>query len=228
MPHTNPRRRQDLADAAIALLASSGVHGLTHRAAENAAGLPPGTASNYFRSREALLIAAAERVAELHHADTDHAARRHLDAAAHADGQLPASPGDEVAGLLAGSLLLATTAHRERYLAVVELLLEARRRPALAAALAGMQEIATGLTAGLHARLGLPIPASAVPVLIALYEGALFALLTAPAEHATEASARALARAIVHGALPGWRAADVRAQPPGGHAQRVAGQGETG
>jgi AcrR family transcriptional regulator len=204
VPHTNPRRRRDLADAAIALLASSGVHGLTHRAAENAAGLPPGTASNYFRSREALLIAAAERIAELHHADTDHAAQQHQDTAADPAGRPAAGPGDQVADLLAGSLLAATTIHRDRYLAVVELLLEARRRPALAAALAGMQEIATGLTAGLHARLGLPIPASAVPVLIALYEGALFALLTAPAEHATEQSAGTLARAIVHGALPGW------------------------
>ena len=183
------------------------MHGLTHRAVEKEAGLPPGTASNYFRSREALLVAAAERVVELHHADTDDAAQQHLDAVAHPDGQQPASPGDEVADLLAGSLLLATTTHRDRYLAVVELLLEARRRPALGAALAGMQETATSLTAGLHARLGLPIPASAVPVLIALYEGALFALLTAPAEHATEQSARALAGAIVHGALPGWPAA---------------------
>jgi AcrR family transcriptional regulator len=215
VPHTNPRRRRDLADAAIALLASSGVHGLTHRAAENAAGLPPGTASNYFRSREALLIAAAERIAELHHADTDDAAQQHLDAVAHPGGQQPASPGDEVADLLAGSLLLAATTHRDRYLAVVELLLEARRRPALGAALAGMQETATSLTAGLHARLGLPIPASAVPVLIALYEGALFALLTAPAEHATEQSARALAGAIVHGALPGWPDSAGPARRPG-------------
>jgi AcrR family transcriptional regulator len=206
VPHTNPRRRQDLADAAIALLASSGVHGLTHRAAEHAAGLPPGTASNYFRSREALLIAAAERIAELHHAETSRAAQQYRDTPAPRDGQPSGGPGEQAAELIAGSLAGAATIHRERYLAVLELLLEARRRPALAAALASMQETATRLTAGLHAHLGLPIPAGAVPILIALYEGALFTLLTAPSGPATEHFARALAHAIVHGALPGGAA----------------------
>jgi AcrR family transcriptional regulator len=206
VPHTNPRRRRELADAAIALLASSGVHGLTHRTAETAAGLPAGTASNYFRSREALLVAAAERIAELHYADMSQAAQQYQDSATSGSGQLPVpgSPGEQLVDLLAGSLLAATTVHRERYLAVVELLLEARRRPALAAALAGLQEIATGFTAGLHAELGLPIPATAVPILMALYEGALFTLLTALPEQATEDAARTLAHAIVHGALPGW------------------------
>jgi AcrR family transcriptional regulator len=206
VPHTNPGRRRDLADAAIALLASSGVHGLTHRAAERTAGLPPGTASNYFRSREALVIAAAERVAELHYADTDRAAQQYLDTTA--TRGIRASPSEQVVDLLAGSLLAAATTYRERYLAVFELLLEAQRRPTLAAALAGMQETATRLTAALHARLGLPIPATAVPTLIALYEGALFTLLTAPPGHATQQSARTLAHAIVHGALPDWPAPD--------------------
>jgi AcrR family transcriptional regulator len=204
VPHTNPGRRRDLADAAIALLASSGVHGLTHRAAEQRAGLPPGTASNYFRSREALLIAAAERVAELHYADTDRAAQEYLETVA----PRGTSPSEQVVDLLAWSLLAATTTYRERYLAVFELLFEAQRRPTLAAALAAMQETATRLTAALHARLGLPIPATAVPTLIALYEGALFTLLAAPPELASEQSARTLAHAIVHGALPGWPASE--------------------
>jgi AcrR family transcriptional regulator len=201
VPHTNPGRRRELADAAITLLASSGVHGLTHRAVENAAGLPPGTASNYFRTREALLVAAAERVAELHFA-----AERA--ATAPGTGPRPGSTVPEMAAeavdLIAGSLFAAATAERERYLAVYELLFEARRRPALAAALAGLAEDATQFTAGLHARLGLPIPGSAVPTLIALYEGALFILLTTPPEHISEDTAHALAHAIVHGALPGW------------------------
>ena len=212
MPHTNPRRRRELADAAIGLLASSGVHGLTHRAVENAAGLPPGTASNYFRTREALLVAAAERVAELHFAETDR------DATAASSGPQPGATlpamAEEVAGMLAGSLLAAATTHRDRYLAVFELLFEARRRPALAAALAGLQQDATQFTAGLHARLGLPIPASAVPTLIALYEGALFTLLITPPEHVSEDTAQALAHAIVHGALPGWTG-DAQNEPRG-------------
>ena len=59
VPPPNNERRAQLADAAIELLAASGVHGVTHRAVDRRAGLPAGTASNYFRSREALLVAAA-------------------------------------------------------------------------------------------------------------------------------------------------------------------------
>jgi AcrR family transcriptional regulator len=207
MPHANPERRQALADAAIALLASVGAHGLTHRAAENAAGLPPGTASNYFRSREALFTAAAERITELHYAETNQVAQDYREALP-PNGPAPGSPAEEAAELIADALVLAVTVQRERHLAVLELLLEARRRPGLAVTLAGLQESATSFTAGLHARLGLPIPASAVPVLLGLYEGALFTLLTAPPSPAVTQFARALAHAMVHGALPDWPAPD--------------------
>ena len=56
-------RRDALLDAAIDLLGRSGIHGLTHRALDVAAGLPAGSASNHFRTRDALLNAAAERFA---------------------------------------------------------------------------------------------------------------------------------------------------------------------
>jgi len=54
-----------VADAAIAVLADHGGRGLTHRAVDQAAGLPPGTTSNYARTREALLTLALTRIAEL-------------------------------------------------------------------------------------------------------------------------------------------------------------------
>ena len=54
-----------MADAAIAVLADHGGRGLTHRAVDQAAGLPPGTTSNYARTREALLTLALTRIAEL-------------------------------------------------------------------------------------------------------------------------------------------------------------------
>ncbi len=56
-------RRDVLLDAAIDLLGQSGIHGLTHRAVDVAAGLPSGSASNHFRTRDALLNAVAERFA---------------------------------------------------------------------------------------------------------------------------------------------------------------------
>jgi len=193
MPPTNPSRRRALTDAAIELLASSGVHGLTHRAVEKRAGLPPGTASNYFRSREALLVAAAERIVELHHADTDRINREHH-----------AARDAELAELLARSLLTAATTARDRYLAIFELQLEAVRRPALAAALAGLQDAAVRLTAGQHDQLGTAVPPERIPALIALYGGALFTLVTAPPGVVGEDLARQLAQAIVDGcAVPG-------------------------
>jgi AcrR family transcriptional regulator len=60
----NPERRIQLADAGLAVLADSGARGLTHRAVDAAAGLPAGTASNYFRTRDALLGALGERIFE--------------------------------------------------------------------------------------------------------------------------------------------------------------------
>ncbi|WP_067184348.1 TetR/AcrR family transcriptional regulator [Microtetraspora niveoalba] len=183
MPPTNPARRRALTDAAIELLASSGVHGLTHRAVEKEADLPPGTASNYFRSREALLVAAAERIVELHHADTDRATEQ------------PTTLVD----LWTESLLTAATTLRNRYLAIFELQLEASRRPLLASALAGLQDASLQITAGHHDKLDLSIPREKIPALIALYGGALFTLVTAPPGTASRDVIQDVVQVIVHG-----------------------------
>lgn len=55
-------RRQDLGDAAIAVVVERGLKGLTHRAVDAAAEVPAGTTSNYFRTRKALIDAVAERI----------------------------------------------------------------------------------------------------------------------------------------------------------------------
>src|SRR5512133_616737 len=62
-------RRAEIADAAISTLARDGMRGLTHRAVDRTAGLPEGSASYYFRTRQALLQATVERLAELTSAD---------------------------------------------------------------------------------------------------------------------------------------------------------------
>jgi DNA-binding transcriptional regulator YbjK len=58
-------RTRQVGDAAIAVLAEHGARGLTHRAVDQAAGLPPGTTSNYARTRSALLALTLARIAEL-------------------------------------------------------------------------------------------------------------------------------------------------------------------
>ncbi|WP_246074891.1 TetR/AcrR family transcriptional regulator [Nonomuraea terrae] len=59
-------KRSDLvADTAITLLAERGMRGLTHRAVDEAAGLPPGSTSNLARTRAALLELTLSRLSEL-------------------------------------------------------------------------------------------------------------------------------------------------------------------
>ncbi|WP_327092581.1 TetR family transcriptional regulator [Nonomuraea sp. NBC_01738] len=191
MPPTNPARRQALTDAAIDLLATAGAHGLTHRALEKATGLPAGTASNYFPSREALLVAAAERIAELHVADMAKAV------------ELTPPDGFDLADLLAESLFTAVTVLRGRYLAIFELQLESTRRPALATALSALQHASLQFTAGLHGDLGLGTSRETVAALMTLYGGALFSLVNAPPEHVTRKYVQKVAHVMVHGASSG-------------------------
>ncbi|WP_314173627.1 TetR/AcrR family transcriptional regulator [Streptomyces winkii] len=60
---TPPARSEMIADAAIALVADRGLRALTHRAVDEAAGLPQGSTSNHARTRAALIEAAVRRLA---------------------------------------------------------------------------------------------------------------------------------------------------------------------
>ncbi|HEY7594721.1 MAG TPA: TetR family transcriptional regulator [Actinophytocola sp.] len=112
-------RRDLIADATIATIARAGMRGLTHRAVDRAAGLPEGSTSYYFRTREALLFAALARMAELDVADI---------------GQVPAvGEVDEMSALLVAVMRRWLTSGRERTQARFELSLEATRRPELRA-----------------------------------------------------------------------------------------------
>lgn len=58
--------REDLLlDTALRVLAERGPRGLTHRAVDAAAGLPPGSTSNGFRTRRALVEGIASRLEQL-------------------------------------------------------------------------------------------------------------------------------------------------------------------
>ncbi|MFI6977988.1 TetR/AcrR family transcriptional regulator [Embleya sp. NPDC050154] len=188
-PPPNSARRRAIADGAIEVLARAGVHGFSHREVDETAGLPAGTTSNYFRNRDALLGAAAERVLELHRADM---------AAAHAVVAAPIDR-DGLMGLIAMSLEFSATAHRERYLAVYELTLEATRRPELQRTLDHMQTEAVDFTLDQHRALGLNTSREDVGTLITLFGGALYTLVTGQAGPVTGTAARALARGMVAG-----------------------------
>ncbi len=54
-------RRTALLDAALEIVGTEGMRGLTHRAVDAAAGVPAGSTSNLFRTREALISGIVER-----------------------------------------------------------------------------------------------------------------------------------------------------------------------
>jgi DNA-binding transcriptional regulator YbjK len=184
-------RRNALADAVIEILGTAGMHKLSHRAVDEQAGLPPGTAANYFPRRDELLAVAASRVAELHVAEM-----------AAADRQVagPAGP-DQLAELIGASLYDSATRHRTRYLAIFELTLEATRQPALAQTLAQIGMATAAATSAEHRALGLPTSAGQVQALMTLFGGTLLTLVTGPPGAVTRASTLALAQCLVSGVL---------------------------
>jgi DNA-binding transcriptional regulator YbjK len=186
-PPRNVQRRHALADAAIEVLGIRGIHQLSHRAVDEAAGLPAGTTSNYFKSRDELLEAVARRVATLHLADMDVISA--------------AMAGAGPAELIGRSLYDAATRRRTRFLAIFELSLESTRQPALMQAMSEIALATLDATVSHHRTLGLQTPPEQVQALMTLYGGALFALVTAPPGSVTEQGASALARCIVSGVL---------------------------
>ncbi|EXU69428.1 TetR family transcriptional regulator [Streptomyces sp. PRh5] len=120
-------RAELIADTALALLAERGMRGLTHRAVDEAAGLPLGSTSNHARTRAALLKAAVRRLAQ-------------REAEVLAPDEMPGPAGavpngtDPVAGpadALALALHRSLTTQRDLLIARYELALEATRRPEL-------------------------------------------------------------------------------------------------
>ncbi|GHD86618.1 TetR/AcrR family transcriptional regulator [Streptomyces naganishii] len=122
-PQPSASRAELVADTALTLLAERGMRGLTHRAVDEAAGLPQGSTSNVVRTRQALLELAVRRLAD-----------REARVLALHEMPDPRTGGPES---LVDALALAThralTRNRELTLARYELALEATRRPELRA-----------------------------------------------------------------------------------------------
>lgn len=152
-------RRSDLADAAIETLASAGMRGLTHRAVDRAAGLPEGSTSYYFRTRQALLQAVVERLAELTVADIP---------------ALPVTDPDALTDTVCAVIENGATAGRSRHLANHEVILEAVRRPELRAVLRNSWAIVHDKVAGQFAALGLDESRRRAVDFLALLDGLLF------------------------------------------------------
>jgi DNA-binding transcriptional regulator YbjK len=165
-----------IADAAITTLARDGMRGLTHRAVDRTAGLPEGSASYYFRTRQALLQATVERLAELTSTDMLASAAM-VDSPAMDSTAVPPPPGQELStfGALAAALVGSwLTAGRERQLARYELSLEATRRPELRQTLVTTGAAIRAVIAGRFAAAGVPEPAQRAADFAAFIDGLLF------------------------------------------------------
>lgn len=121
-------KRTTALDAAIELLGTEGLRGLTHRGVDAAAGLAAGSTSNYFRTRRALLDGVLDRLV----------ARDRADAAA-LTGPVPRTIG-ELEDLFVGYVLTATGPDVVRTRARYALFVEAASVPELRAAVQSRRE----------------------------------------------------------------------------------------
>ncbi|MFD0900975.1 TetR/AcrR family transcriptional regulator [Actinomadura sediminis] len=156
------------ADAAIEVIADEGLRGLTHRAVDARAGLPPGSASSCYRTRSALLGAVLERIVEL-----DEAALDRLQ-------PVPGGAPDDAVAALADLLEYWLGPARQRTRARLELYLDAARRPELRphlerASLRFLHRARAGLNDA-----GVPDPERAARLLVAQLDGVLYEALARP------------------------------------------------
>ena len=171
---SNPGRRSSLADAGLRVLASSGARGLTHRAVDAAADVPTGTTSNYFRSRDALLGALADRIFE-----------RRTPSASRLDPLASQPPSVSLVAAYVRDIVDRVLGEPELTLALLELRLEATRRPSLAPVLG--RTLATGYQGDVAFHLGRGLPGGAREIELLHYaiDGLVLDRLTAsihPAE----------------------------------------------
>jgi AcrR family transcriptional regulator len=162
-------RRERVLDAAIGVLGSQGMRGLTHRAVDAEAGLPQGSTSNYFRSRDALIEAVLDRMSAL-----DVAAFTALAGAAR-----PVD-ADEFAGFIAAALRQQADEGAPVSLARYAIFLEAALQPRLRARIgAGFAELVR-LGEGWLAQLGSTDPARDTRLILQYLDGLLLHRLAHP------------------------------------------------
>jgi len=169
MARRNDERRTALIDAALEVLAREGARGLTFRAVDKEAAVPPGTTSNYFLNRDDLLTQSGARVYERLQPDE-----------ATIERQRTASRDRETYAALMRELVTRVSAFRTGYLALLELRLESTRRPALRALLTDRVRADVEANIAYHEASGLPGDATAVKLLMLTLNWLIVEQLTLP------------------------------------------------
>ncbi|WP_280400893.1 TetR/AcrR family transcriptional regulator [Nocardia carnea] len=190
MVRTNPQRRQALLDASIEVLARDGARGLTFRAVDKAAEVPAGTASNYFANRDDLLVQVGHRYYERLIPDDTVMAK------------LGGPRTRETVTELMTEVVGRVTRFRTGYLALLELRLEATRRPDLQALLTERVRADLDLNIRNHVENGMPGDENTVVLLFLALNWLILERLTLPGVF-TEEQAAELVRMAVERAIPG-------------------------
>lgn len=167
----NDGRRSALADAGIRVLADEGGRGLTHRAVDAAAGVPRGTASNFFPTREDLVAALVDRIEERLAPEPDAVARLKggaIDRAAFAEHLR--------------DLVRRLSATPHLAVALFELRLEAARRPSVAASLGAWRRRDFEADVAFSASAGLPAGRVELALFHYAIDGLMLDRLTAPVD----------------------------------------------
>ncbi|WP_433265612.1 TetR/AcrR family transcriptional regulator [Actinosynnema sp. CS-041913] len=165
----NPARRTALVNAAIEVLAREGARGLTFRAVDAEAGVPTGTASNYFTNRDDLLRQVGEHIHVRLQPAPERLARI---ARARKDKGLLVQLMQELVDRLEQD--------RAGYLALLELRLEATRRPQLQESLTKTISESLEENIRFHVDAGLPGDRTTVVSLYLAMSGLAVEHLTLP------------------------------------------------
>ncbi|BEK84461.1 TetR/AcrR family transcriptional regulator [Nocardia seriolae] len=172
-------------DAAIEVLARDGARGLTFRAVDKEAGVPAGTASNYFPNRDELLVQAGHRFYE------------RLQPSAETMAFLHTGPRTrETIAALMTETVGRITSFRTGYLALLELRLEATRRPELQAILSERVRADIDFNVRNHLDSGLPGDADSVLLLYLALNWLIVERLTLPGIFDEDEAARLIGLAV--------------------------------
>jgi DNA-binding transcriptional regulator YbjK len=187
---SNPGRRTALLDAAIEVLAAEGARGLTFRTVDAQAEVPVGTASNYFAGRDELLAQVG--------------AHLYLRFAPEPEELAQATSGPatlEQLIMIMQRMVDRLIDRRSVYLALLELRLEATRRPALQEMLTRRVRDDLDFNLSNHAQSGLPGDRNTVILLYLALAGLIIEQLTLPGVLAPEGSVADLVARIVRSAV---------------------------
>lgn len=181
MPSTKTRAL----DAAVELLAAGGLRALTHARVDDAAGVPKGSTSNYFRTRAALLAGVSAWIVE-----------RELPSVREAF--LPRNP-EELIDAMCALLELTTGPNRVQTTARLVLFMEASHNAELRAPLAqGRAALEAAMVSAL-AGIGARDPRASALTIAACFEGLILHRIA----RGDTSDPRPIFETVVHGAFTG-------------------------